>query len=441
MNKARKDRAEAGRPAGRRMAWAVLACALMTGLVSAAGAKLDIVNSFSPLNRKRPIRPETRFIILHTTEGGETGSLRKVRRYGEAHYFVTLSGRVHRIIDRNKIAAHAGRSMWGGKSTLDNSSIGIEVVGFYNRDITAAQYEALGELVRQLKALYKIEDRNVLTHSMVAYGRPNRFHRSNHRGRKRCGAIFARPDVRRRLGLSSQPANDPDVLAGRLKIADPELQRLLYASAPISAEAVPAGGSGGATGPEEESVSEAVAGGPMVIGRGDNAWSIARENYNHHETVYVFPNGSRIRGDAVKDWDRIPAGTRIEVSEEEPEQGFEGFLEIGKDGEAVRELAGDAYAEATTIYFFPNGLIRTGAEAVRSSSLNKMLDAPPKGTRILVGYVYGGYVRARRSAYYIARKKWNYPSTFYRLPDGRILSGDEVDEKSIPFRTLIFFQE
>ena len=178
----------------------------------------------------------------------------------------------------------------------------------------------------------------------------------------------------------------------------------------------------------------------MVIGRGTNAWSIAREMYNHSSTVYVFPNGNRLRGDEIRDWDRIPAGTRVLLSEEEPEQEFEGFLEIGKDGDTIGELAGDAAAESTTIYFFPNGLIRTGEELAESASLRKMLEAPPKGTRLLVGYVYGGYVRARRSAYYIARSKWNYPSTFYRLPDGRILSGDGVDEKSIPFRTLIFFQ-
>jgi hypothetical protein len=57
---------------------------------------------------------------------------------------------------------------------------------------------------------------------------------------------------------------------------------------------------------------------------------------------------------------------------------------------------------------------------------------------VLVGYIYGGHIRAGRTASRIAGRKWNYPSTFYRLPNGRILSGDEVDDKSIPARTLIF---
>jgi hypothetical protein len=157
---------------------------------------LRIENRFSPLNKKRPRRPSTRYIILHTTEGEEEGSLRKIVRYGEAHYCVCPSGKVCRIIDKDKIAKHAGRSMWEGRSAIDNHSIGIEVVGYHNKDITDAQYAALRELLSQLKSLYGIADKNVLTHSMVAYGRPNRFHHDSHRGRKRCGMIFARADVR-----------------------------------------------------------------------------------------------------------------------------------------------------------------------------------------------------------------------------------------------------
>lgn len=407
---------------------------------SAETNSLSISNRFSPLNRKRPVRPETRYIILHTTEGSEVGSLSKVRRYGEAHYFVTTSGHVYRIIDRNRIAAHTGRSMWEGRNNLDNYSIGIEVVGHCDRDITPAQYEALAELLLQLKGLYGIEDRNVLTHSMVAYGRPNRFHPSNHRGRKRCGMIFASPDVRRRLGLHDQPSRDPDVAAGRLKIGDKELNDRLYASVPVQAAGPTPAISALSSEDGTPTSPEAVGGESGVIGPGQNAWSIARDRYDHPDTTYVLPNGNRLRGDQVDDWSRIPAGTRVLLSEEEPEQEFEGFLEIGKDGPSVRDLAGDAFAESTTIYFFPNGLIRTGAELWGAPSLRKLIDNPPEGTRLLVGYTYGGYVRARRSAYYVVGRKWNYPSTFYRLPDGSILSGDEIDEKSIPSRTLIFFQ-
>jgi hypothetical protein len=102
-----------------------------------------------------------------------------------------------------------------------------------------------------------------------------------------------------------------------------------------------------------------------------------------------------LRGNEIREWESIPAGTRVLFldGDQEREQEFEGFLEIGKDGNTVRDLAGDLYADATTIYFFPDGLIRTGAELSRTASLRRLLNAPPKGTRVLVGYVYGGYVQ------------------------------------------------
>jgi hypothetical protein len=408
-----------------------LAVGPAAGIGEAAARKLKISDYYSPLNHKRPIRPETRYIILHTTEGDLQGSLRKIHRYGEAHYFVAPAGEVYRIIDRRRIATHAGRSMWEGRSTLDNFSIGIEVVGNYNRDITTAQYAALRELLRQLKGLYRIRDENILTHSMVAYGRPNRFHPKNHRGRKRCGMIFAHPDVRRRLGLSARPVRDPDVGAGRLVVADSELQRYLYQPLVVLAASTASAGRQSVSGDSADS---------MLISRGVNAWRIAREKYDDPATLYVYPDGRRLRGNEIREWESMPAGTRVLFldGDQEREQEFEGFLEIGKDGNTVHDLAGDLYGDANTIYFFPDGLIRTGAELHRTASLRRLLDAPPKGTRLLVGYVYGGYVQPERSASRIAGKKWNYPSTFYRLPDGRILSGDEVDDKSIPGRTLVF---
>ncbi len=59
---------------------------------------------------------------------------------------------------------------------------------------------------------------------------------------------------------------------------------------------------------------------------------------------------------------------------------------------------------------------------------------------MLVGYVYGGYVKVQRPPSRIAGEKWNYPSTYYRIPDGTIRSGDDVNPKAIPAGTLVFFQ-
>ncbi len=407
-----------------------------TESVPAWAKPLLIENHFSPLNRKRPRRPQTQYIILHTTEGEEEGSLRKITRYGEAHYCVSTSGKVYRVIDKSKIAKHTGRSMWEGRSPIDNYSIGIEVVGYHNKDIRDAQYDALKELLRQLKEIYGISDDRILTHSMVAYGRPNRFHDNNHRGRKRCGMIFGNPEVRARLGLLSQPDHDPDVRAGRLKVADAALERYLFSGKPAAVLAATAG--------KAASAAAAVIEPPAESSRIDSnwtAWSIARERYNHPSTIYVFPDGRRLPGDKIEDWARIPTGTQVVLGGAEEEEAFEGFLEIGKDGDTARAVAGKSYTAATTIYFFPDGLIRTGAELNRRRSTRTLLKKAPKGTRILLGYVYGGHVKTRRPPSSIAGSKWNYPSTFYRFSDGSILSGDDIDVSNIPAGTLVFYQQ
>jgi N-acetylmuramoyl-L-alanine amidase len=431
--------AEAGKRGPRRrflragFVSALAVSAALQTLWASAGPvdrEFRINDRLSPLNKRRPLRPETLYIVLHTTEGPESGSLAEVWKRGETHYFVGLDGRVLRIIDRTKIATHAGRSMWQGNRNIDDYAIGIEVVGHYNQDITEDQYGALRELLRQLKEIYSIDDRHVLTHSMVAYGAPNRFHHSDHRGRKRCGMIFARPDVRLKLGLEAKPEHDADVEAGRLIVGDEELYRFLYAAAPVAASVQ-------ARGAATPVMSES-----NVVTRNCTPWMIARDRYDQPGTVYLMPDGKQVRGDQIRDWARIPEGTRVQISEADAdsEQAMTGFHEIGKDGDDARTLAGDAYTRDTTIYFFPGGLIRTGRELAGSKTQRAMLDRPPKGTRVLIGYVYGGFVRSSRPASAIAGIKWNYPSTFYRLPDGRILSGDEIDDAAIPIGTLIFYQ-
>ena len=210
-------------------------------------------------------------------------------------------GRVHRIISRQRVARHAGRSMWNGVRQIDNVSIGIEVVGFHNKPITSQQEIALAELLRQLQDIYGIPDEHVLTHSMVAYGRRNRWHRQSHRGRKRCGMLFAQSALRQRLGLESRPARDPDVAAGRLVVGDPYLATVLFS-------------------PEDEAVAVAEKRfeGPDadVITAERTAWFIARDQYADAGTVYVFPGGTRRRGDQIRDWSRIPPGTKVLVDQE-----------------------------------------------------------------------------------------------------------------------------
>ena len=182
----------------------------------------------SPRNPERKVRASTELIVLHTTEAPARSSLNKLSDRGEAHFCVTEEGSVYAIVDRDREAFHAGRSMWTGKEDVDKFSIGIECVGYHDKPMPMPQLVAIRNLVKDLKAMYRIPDERVVCHSHVAYGSPNKWQKRKHRGRKRCGMLFAMPSVRRVLELKSRPAFDADTRAGRLAVGDDYLRNVLY---------------------------------------------------------------------------------------------------------------------------------------------------------------------------------------------------------------------
>jgi len=206
-----------------------LAILVVAALFASAADAIDISNRYrSPRNPERTVRKSTELIVLHTTEAPARSSLTKLSDRGEAHFCVTEDGTIYRIVDRDREAFHAGRSMWNGKEDVDKFSIGIECVGYHDKAMSIVQIAAIRNLVKELQAMYKLTDDKVVCHSHVAYGAPNKWHRKKHRGRKRCGMLFAMSSVRTALGLRLRPAIDPDVKARRLVVGDPYLNRVLY---------------------------------------------------------------------------------------------------------------------------------------------------------------------------------------------------------------------
>ena len=206
--------------------------AVLAVLMSALSA--DAINASnryrSPRNPERRVRAATELIVLHTTEAPAKSSLEKVSDRGECHFCVTEDGSVYRIVDRDKVAFHAGRSMWNGKEDVDEFSIGIECVGYHDKAMGVVQLRAIRDLVKELQTMYRLSDEKVVCHSHVAYGAPNKWHRYKHRGRKRCGMLFAMPSVRKVLELKKRAARDEDVRAKRLRNADEYLRKVLYGS-------------------------------------------------------------------------------------------------------------------------------------------------------------------------------------------------------------------
>lgn len=369
-------------------------------------AKLRIEDSYSPRDAKRAKRPRTDYIVLHTTEAGDSSSLNSVQRYGSCHYLVMTDGLVKRIVHRDKIANHAGRSLWDGERNLSTRSIGIEIVGTYKDPATKAQLEALREVLEQLQSLYGIPDRNVLTHSQIAYS----YHsgeRRNVRGRRKDAVQFADPAVRALIGLNDRWAYDPDERAGTVGFLDYAegrwLQKVLYAP-PLE--------------PAPELVAELVA----------KPAAAARPRVIEAKFAALPPIAAP----------PPPGKSAAPAAEEPPEdpENFEGFRVFGVHGDSIEELAGDEALSETTVYFLPDGRLRSG-DRLRGSPL---LKRPPEGLKILIGYVIGGEVTAKVHALDIAGAAWNYPSTFYRLPNLSIVQGDKIDDAAIPAGTVVLYR-
>ena len=89
-----------------------------------------------------------------------------------AHWCIGEEGTLWRLVPEERRAWHAGRSEWRGRRSVNDVSIGIELVnpghehGY--RPFPLAQMDALVELGRAIVARHPIEPRNVLAHSDVA---------------------------------------------------------------------------------------------------------------------------------------------------------------------------------------------------------------------------------------------------------------------------------
>ena len=110
----------------RRALGALLVLALCVFVETALAAVPVVTRYRSPKNPDRPVRKATTLIVLHTTEAPAKGSLRHLSERGECHYCVTEDGTVYQIVDRHRVAFHAGTSMWNGQENVDRFSIGIE---------------------------------------------------------------------------------------------------------------------------------------------------------------------------------------------------------------------------------------------------------------------------------------------------------------------------
>ena len=137
---------------------------------------LRIFEAPSPNTEPRPNGTVIDTLILHYT-GMQSGAeaiarLRDPAAIVSAHYVVEEDGSIFRLVPEVLKARHAGVSHWRGRSALNASSIGIEIVNpgheWGYRHFPAMQMAALADLCLEIMARHPIPARNVVGHSDVA---------------------------------------------------------------------------------------------------------------------------------------------------------------------------------------------------------------------------------------------------------------------------------
>ena len=86
-----------------------------------------------------------------------------------SHFFIRRDGELIQFVSCLKRAWHAGVSQWLGRERCNDFSIGIELEGDDYSPFEEAQYVALNQLLRALRAIYPIT--GVTGHSDIAPGR------------------------------------------------------------------------------------------------------------------------------------------------------------------------------------------------------------------------------------------------------------------------------
>jgi N-acetylmuramoyl-L-alanine amidase len=155
----------------RKLAWLALA-ALLAGC-SSNGLRID--TSYPSANYDSRVQ----FIVLHYTAASLERSL-ALLTHGEvsAHYLIGDGpATVYRLAGEQYRTWHAGESEWDGRTWLNSSSIGIEIVNPGFRDTptgrvwypySEAQVKALLALLKDIRTRYRIEPRYVIGHSDIA---------------------------------------------------------------------------------------------------------------------------------------------------------------------------------------------------------------------------------------------------------------------------------
>ena len=149
----------------------LMSLALLAGCAS--GPRMD--TSHPSANQDSRVQ----FVVLHYTSTSLEHSLQLLTTGPvSSHYLIgDAPPTIYKLVDENQRAWHAGESQWKGRTWLNSSSIGIEIVNKGYRDTpsgrvwypyTEGQIQALIALLKDISTRYKIDPQNIIGHSDIA---------------------------------------------------------------------------------------------------------------------------------------------------------------------------------------------------------------------------------------------------------------------------------
>ena len=121
-------------------------------------------------NPSKAFDDRIKFLILHYTAQDFQTSLGLLQDKVSSHYLISDDAEIFQLVDENKRAWHAGDSYFAGRTNLNDSSIGIEIVNLdgNKNPYPHKQIEAVIFLCQKIVTKYDILPRNVLAHSDIA---------------------------------------------------------------------------------------------------------------------------------------------------------------------------------------------------------------------------------------------------------------------------------
>jgi N-acetylmuramoyl-L-alanine amidase len=154
--------------------------ALLAGLLSSCAVQPPGTYSVDRSIMAKSQSSRVQHIVLHYTVSDRERALSLLSR-GEvsSHYLVTDEEppRVYQLVDEGRSAWHAGQSYWRGRTWLNATSIGIEIVnpGYVDRDgktvwqpYTPSQIDTVTALVRDIARRHGVPPENIVGHSDIA---------------------------------------------------------------------------------------------------------------------------------------------------------------------------------------------------------------------------------------------------------------------------------